>query len=171
MTVLGLPSGVVRLAPHDPQWHRLFVGEKTRLYAGLGDLAIDIQHIGSTSIPGMPAKPILDIAVAVDDFEEAARCIPSMERLGYVYRGENGIPRRHYFVKGEPRTHHVHMVEIESVDWTDSLRFRDYLTEHAEAARAYAELKQELAQRHAGDRVAYQAGKDAFIKAVLNSCC
>src|SRR5947207_115171 len=115
--------------------------------------------LSGRKIPGMPAKPILDIGIAVANFEEAVRCIPPMEQLGYTYKSENGIPRRHYFVKGAPRTHHVHMVEIESEGWRSNLLFRDYLIKNPETAREYGKLKQELAKQFATNREAYQAGK------------
>jgi GrpB-like predicted nucleotidyltransferase (UPF0157 family) len=166
--MLGLPSGQIQLSPYESGWQILFLEERDRLQASIGGYILDIQHIGSTSIPGMPAKPILDIGIAVTNFEEAVRCIPPMEKLGYRYKGENGIPRRHYFVKGDPRTHHVHMVEIESEGWRSSLLFRDYLIKNPETAREYARLKQELAKQFATKREAYQAGKDGFIKAVLH---
>lgn len=165
--MLGLPSEEIQLSPYESGWQILFFEERDRLQANIGGYVLDIQHIGSTSIPGMLAKPILDIGIAVTNFEEAARCIPPMEKLGYTYKGENGIPRRHYFVKGDPRTHHVHMVEIESEEWRSNLLFRDYLIKNPETAREYARLKQELAKQFATEREAYQAGKDGFIKAVL----
>ena len=143
--MLGLPSGQIQLSPYESGWQILFLEERDRLQASIGGYILDIQHIGSTSIPGMPAKPILDIGIAVTNFEEAVRCIPLMEELGYTYKGENGIPRRHYFVKGDPRTFHVHMVEIESEGWRSNLLFRDYLSKNPETAREYARLKQELA--------------------------
>jgi len=166
--MLGLPSGQIQLSPYESGWQILFLEERDRLQASIGGYILDIQHIGSTSIPGMPAKPILDIGIAVTNFEEAVRCIPPMEKLGYRYKGENGIPRRHYFVKGDPRTFHVHMVEIESEGWRSNLLFRDYLIKNPETAREYARLKQELAKQFATKREAYQAGKDGFIKAVLH---
>ncbi len=165
--MLGLLSGQLRLAPYEPNWPLLFLAEKERLFASLGTYVLDVQHIGSTSIPGMPAKPIFDIGVAVVNFEEAARCVPLLEQLGYKYKSENGIPRRHYFVKGEPRTHHLHMLEIDSEEWKSHLRFRDYLRTNPASAQAYASLKQTLATQFAADREAYQCGKDDFIKAVL----
>ena len=146
----------------------LFLEERSRLQACIREYVLDIQHVGSTSIPGMPAKPILDIGIAVADFDEAVRCISPLENLGYTYKGENGIPRRHYFVKGAPRTHHLHMVEIESEAWRNYLLFRDYLINNPETAREYARLKQKLARQFANDREAYQVGKDSFIKAVLS---
>ncbi len=165
--MLGLPSSQLRLTLYNPNWSLLFLAEKERLFASLGNDVLDVQHIGSTAIPGMPAKPILDIGVAVANFEEASRCIPLLEQLGYRYKGENGIPRRHYFVKGEPRTHHLHMLEIESAEWKSHLRFRDYLRRNPASAQAYASLKQNLATQFATDREAYQNGKEDFIQAVL----
>jgi GrpB-like predicted nucleotidyltransferase (UPF0157 family) len=165
--MLGLPSGQLRLVPYDPNWLRLFRAEKEQLCTSLGNYILDVYHIGSTSIPGMPAKPILDIGVAMANFEEASRCIPLMEQLGYTYKGENGIPRRHYFVKGDPRTHHLHMLEIESEEWKNHLLFRDYLYANPTSAQEYANLKQTLATQFATDREAYQTGKEYFIKAVL----
>ena len=165
--MLGLASGQIQLSPYESGWQLLFLEERDRLEARVGEYVLDIQHIGSTSIPGMPAKPILDIGIAVTDFEEAVRCIKPLENLGYTYKGENGIPRRHYFVKGTPRTHHLHMVEIESEAWKNHLLFRDYLIKHPETAREYATLKQELAKQFANDRGAYQVGKESFIKTAL----
>lgn len=164
---LGLASGRLCLSSYEPDWPLLFLEERERLCAALGARILNVQHIGSTSISGMPAKPILDIGVAVTSFEKAACCIPLMEQLGYSYKGENGIPRRHYFVKGDPRTHHLHMLEATSEEWKNHLLFRDYLRANAEAAQAYADLKQQLATSFAADREAYQSGKESFIKAVL----
>lgn len=165
--MLGLPSGQLRLSLYEPDWPLLFLAERERLFASLGRYVLDVQHIGSTAIPGMPAKPILDIGVAVTNFAEAACCIPLLEQFGYSYKGENGIPRRHYFVKGDPRTHHLHMLEITSEEWKSHLLFRDYLRGNPETARAYAGLKQNLATRFATDREAYQTGKESFIQGVL----
>lgn len=166
--MLGLTSGQLRLVPYEPNWPLLFLAEKERILASLGNHILDVQHIGSTSIPGMPAKPILDIGVAVANFEEARCCIPLLKQFGYQYKGENGILRRHYFIKGEPRTHHLHMLEIESEEWKNHLLFRDYLRTNPASAQAYASLKQTLAMRFAADREAYQTGKDSFIQAVLH---
>ena len=166
--MLGLFSGQVQLSPYEPGWQILFLKERDRLQTNIGGYVLDIQHIGSTSVPGMPAKPILDIGIAVRNFEEAVRCIPPMEKLGYTYKAENGIPRRHYFVKGTPRTHHVHIVEIESEGWRNNLLFRDYLIRNPGTAREYRRVKQELAKQFATEREAYQAGKDNFIRAVLH---
>lgn len=165
--MLGLESGVVRLTTYTTEWARLFQEEKSRLLTTLGEDILDIQHVGSTSLPGMTAKPIIDIAIAVKNFEEARVCIKPIEQLGYEYKGEFGIPRRHYFVKGNPRTHHIHMNEISSRDWEDQITFRNYLIRHQEMAKEYAELKLELAQRYPTDRQAYTDGKTSFVNHVL----
>jgi len=165
--MLGIPRDIVRLVPYTPEWVRLFDEERRQLQDAVGEHVLDIQHIGSTAIPGMIAKPLLDIAIAVADFEAARVCVEPIAALGYEYRGEGGIPRRHYFVKGEPRTHHVHMVEIGSQDWRQCLLFRDHLIRHPEAARQYAELKRLLAAEHRTDRAHYQAGKAAFVERIL----
>ncbi len=167
--MLGLSSKIVRVCPYTPQWSQIFSEEQSRLQACIGDSVLDIQHVGSTSIPGMAAKPILDIAVAVADFEEAARCVPPLEQLGYLYRGENGIPRRHYFVKGDPVIHHLHMVEIQSEQWASMIGFRDHLRHHPDVVQAYAALKQQLVEQFPTDRKAYQEGKEEFIQQVLRA--
>ena len=165
--MLGLESGVVRLIPYTNEWARLFQEEKSHLLAAVVEYVLDIQHVGSTSMPGMIAKPIIDIAIAVKNFEEAKVCIKPIERLGYEYKGEFGIPRRHYFTKGNPRTHHIHMNEISSRDWSDQITFRNYLLQHQEIAKEYVELKLALAQRYPTDRQSYTDSKASFVKRVL----
>jgi ADP-ribose pyrophosphatase YjhB (NUDIX family) len=116
----------------------------------------------------MPAKPIIDIAIAVEDFDRATVCIRPIAALGYEYRGENGIPRRHYFVKRDPRsTHHVHMVEKTSWDWEKMLLFRDRLAQEPALAQEYADTKTRLARRFERERGAYQRGKVPFIERVV----
>ena len=169
-SVIGLERGIVRLTPYQPAWAEMFEIERERLEAAIGPFVLDIQHVGSTSIPGIPAKPIIDIGVAVRNFEEAAICIDPVVALGYTYRGENGIPRRHYFRKGneeEVRTHHVHINEIDGPDWENQILFRDYLRAHPETAEQYAKIKRDLAQRYPKDRIAYLYGKAPFIEHIL----
>ena len=166
---LGLEKGTVRLLPWQPAWALLFAAERDRLHAVLGGNVLDIQHVGSTSIPGMPAKPIIDIGIAVASFEAAVVCIEPIVALGYEYRGENGIPRRHYFVRGEPRLFHLHMNEIHGRDWQEQLRFRDALIADPRLAAEYAALKLDLARRFPRDRDAYLDGKAPFIRRLLDS--
>jgi GrpB-like predicted nucleotidyltransferase (UPF0157 family) len=165
--MIGLEPGIVKLSPYHEEWSHLFEVEKKQLQGAIGEYVLDIQHVGSTSIPGIPAKPIIDIGIAVSNFEEAAICIAPLEQLGYVYRGENGVPRRHYFRKGNPRTHHLHMNEVTSRDWENQILFRDYLRQHPEAAQEYAALKTRLARQYERDRERYLFEKALFIEEVL----
>lgn len=165
--MLGLARGTVTLHPYHDEWPLLFRHEAAQLQAAIGAYVLDIQHVGSTSILGLSAKPIIDIAVAVDNFEAAAICIQPLEALGYHYRGEAGIPRRHYFVKGDPSTYHLHMNEISSADWQQQIAFRDYLRQHPDQALAYAQLKTQLASQFPTDRLAYTESKSGFIAGVL----
>jgi GrpB-like predicted nucleotidyltransferase (UPF0157 family) len=167
MTDIGLERGVVRLAPYCTEWPRLFTAEREVLRRAVGELFLGVQHIGSTSVPGLMAKPIVDIAAAVANFEAAAACVAPLEAEGYVYTGENGIPRRHYFDKGTPTLFHLHVLEIESAEWRKHLLFRDYLIAHPEAATAYAALKQELAVRFRTDRPAYTEAKGEFVMGIV----
>lgn len=164
--MLGLERETLKFLPHNREWRQLFEQEQQRLHSTFGNRVLDIQHIGSTSIPGIIAKPILDIGIAVANFEAATVCIPPIEQLGYTDKGENGIPRRRFFVKGEPRTHHIHMLEISSWDWERHILFRDYLIQHPAVAKQYAELKLKLFEQYQGNRDAYQTGKATFIEQV-----
>ena len=167
--MIGLEPGIVRLSPYNPEWAKLYHAEKALLTRTIGGFVRDIQHVGSTAIPGIPAKPIIDIAIAVDDFNRARECIPPLQLLGYDYRGENGIPRRHYFEKGDPRTFHIHVNEISSRNWEDQVLFRDYLIAHPKLAGEYAELKTSLAARYPDDRDAYLEAKGPFIQRALQA--
>ena len=165
--LLGLKRGELRVSPYREGWKNLFEIEKRDIEKAIGDYIKDIQHVGSTSIPGMSAKPILDIAIAVKDFEEARICINPLCDMGYTFKGENGIPRRHYFLKGEPCTHHIHMLEKDSEEWEKLILFRDYLRSHQNTAEEYNQLKRNLSERLQGDRKAYQDAKGDFVEAVI----
>jgi len=168
---IGLERGVIRLEAHNPQWARLYERERARLHAALGPHVLDLQHVGSTAIPGIRAKPILDIAAAVSSFEAATVTIAPLEELGYEYRGEHGIPRRHYFVlrspDGETTLVHLHMLEVDSAEWENHLLFRDYLRAHPQEAQAYQTLKEQLMAQFRDDRLAYTEGKAAFVARIL----
>lgn len=164
---LGLPQHRVKVHPYDPEWALLYAQEAQRLQTALGDSALDIQHIGSTAIPGMSAKPIIDIAVAVQDFDQAFDTVPLMNELGYNFRGEVGVKRRHFFMLGRPRTHHIHMLEHSSQAWKHRIGFRDFLIAHPKSAKEYEELKKRLAAEFPRDIASYSDGKEAFIDSVL----
>jgi GrpB-like predicted nucleotidyltransferase (UPF0157 family) len=164
---LGLESGVVRLVEYDERWPLLFADEERRIRDQCGSLALKLEHIGGTSIPGMRAKPVLDIAagrpadVAVVDY------VAALERAGYIYRGERGVPGREYFRRGQPRAYHLHLVEDGGALWSDYLVFRDYLRVHTEVAREFAGLKRALAARFARDREAYMNAKGPYVAEIL----
>ena len=164
---LGLPTGEVRLLDAHKAWAEEFALEKARIIDAVSDHILEIQHVGRTAIPGIPAKPVLDILVGVEDFDEAIACVAPLERIGYCYRREHGIPRRHYFVKGDPRTHHLHMVERDSHHWTMTVAFKELLSRDSESARAYAEAKRSLAAKYPRDREAYQREKDRVVERLL----
>jgi GrpB-like predicted nucleotidyltransferase (UPF0157 family) len=167
--VLGLDRTRVVVVPYDPAWPRLFEEEAARLRAALGDRILSIEHVGSTSIPGMDAKPILDLMVGVERLGEAEGLLPALWEMGYEHKPDPDNPERIYLVRGpaECRTHHLSLAETTSAFWRRHLRFRDLLRADAALADEYARLKHALAERHRGDRPAYQDGKQPFIDGVL----
>jgi len=164
---LGLERGIVRLVPYTSEWRLEFTRERERLFAALRGTAVAIEHVGSTAVPGLRAKPVLDIMVGLPRVADHERALSPMDALGYRYKGEHGIPGRHYFRLGEPCTHHLHMVSFGREFWLRHLLFRDHLRAHAEVAQAYEAVKLELFARHPKDRPAYQDGKTDFIESVL----
>jgi len=164
---IGVESRTVRLQEPSSEWQSMFASEQRILGAELGNHVLDIQHVGSTALGRIVAKPIIDIGIAVSRYEDARICIDPMKKLGYEYRGEAGISRRHYFVKGQPRTHHVHMVETDSDAWISLVAFRDYLMTHLLVEARYENLKKELALRYANEREKYQSAKEPFVKAII----
>lgn len=163
---LGLERGLVRLVPHDPRWAGLYREEAARLRAALGDLLVDVQHYGSTSIPGIRAKPILDILAGVRRADDVLGRLPELEALGYEHAHWAGVPGHHVFGKGKPRTHLLHVVEHGGPDWRENLFFRDQLRARPELAAEYDALKRRLAQAHAADRPRYTAAKTDFIQRI-----
>lgn len=162
-----LAHAPVVIADHDPRWAARFAEERQRIAGALGAFALGVEHIGSTAVPGLAAKPILDLLVGVRPMPPGPEPIAALGRLGYDHLGEHGIPGRHFFARGWPRTHHLHLVEHGGAFWTSHLRFRDHLRAHPEEARAYAALKRELAARYRRDRFRYTEMKSAFIAAAL----
>ncbi len=158
----------VQVVPYDPSWPSRYRREAALLREALGDCLVEIHHIGSTSVPGLWAKPIIDILPVVTAVEEADRRRAALEALGYEYLGEFGIPGRRYLRKGgEHRTHQVHLFGQESRDEIRRhLAVPAYLRCHPDAARDYAQLKRRLARRFPRDIDGYCDGKDAFVKAL-----
>ncbi|HJU64051.1 MAG TPA: GrpB family protein [Gemmatimonadaceae bacterium] len=164
---LGLTAGTVYLAPYDPAWAEAFAAERARILGALGELPIVVEHAGSTSVPGLAAKPILDILLGRPADVPPSRYVAPLVGIGYEYRGEQGLPGRDYFVRDGPdgrRTHHLHMMALGTPLWREHIGFRDYLRKNPERAAAYAALKEELAARHPMERDAYLKGKNDFIR-------
>ena len=164
----GPPRRVI-IADYDSRWPTMFESERTLLTKAIGDTVLDIQHVGSTSVPGLAAKPIIDIMIAVAELDDAReRCVRPLSDLGYGYVPEYEVvmPERLYFNRGEPESHHVHMVESGSDFWGRHLLFRDYLRAHPEVAREYAVLKRRLAKEHGTDMDGYTEAKSEFIGTV-----
>ena len=164
---LGLEPGVVRLDEPDTRWPALFAAERERILRFCGSLTIRLEHVGSTSIPGLCAKPILDIAAGRAPDSALPDGIEALVRAGYEHRGERGVPGREFFCRGEPRAYHLHLVVEGGPLWRDYLAFRDYLRTHPEAAHGFAEAKRALAARFSGDREAYTRAKASHVEAVL----
>jgi len=158
----------IEVAPYDPGWVREFEREAAQWRDVLGDEIVAVHHVGSTAIPGLAAKPIIDLLVVVRNIERVDDLDAEMTARGYLPRGEYGIPGRRYFIKGTEihRTHHIHVFGIGNPDIPRHLEFRDYVIAHSEVAREYGRLKEELAAAHPHDIDAYIAGKDGFIKDV-----
>ena len=157
----------IQVVAHDPAWRDEFKAEVRRITHSLGDLVVRLHHIGSTAIPGIFAKPIIDFLMEVDDIVELDERSSVMEELGYEPMGEFGIPGRRFFRKNNAsgvRTHHVHAFEADSTEIERHLAFRDYMIAHPEEAQAYSNLKRKLAQEYPDDIEAYMDGKDPFVK-------
>jgi GrpB-like predicted nucleotidyltransferase (UPF0157 family) len=159
----------IEVVAYDPEWPKRYERERDRIAAALGEGVVAIEHVGGTAVPGLPAKPVIDIMVGVPDIERAGQAVAGLINLGYQYvpELESQLPERRYFRRGMPETHHVHMVALSSDFWEEHLLFRDYLRTHPQAAEEYGKLKRGLAGRFAHDRDAYRAGKIPFIEMVV----
>ncbi len=165
--MIGLKKNEVKLQPYAPEWSELFAQEKARLDKVLGARALDIQHIGSTAIPDICAKPIIDIAIALARPELLPACTADLQQAGYEHLGEYGLPGREFFTRGQPTAFHVHVVGPKSPHWTRWIGFRDALLADPGLVRDYDRFKRGLARKHPQDREAYTEGKNPFIERVL----
>ncbi|MFL5639193.1 MAG: GrpB family protein [Gemmatimonadaceae bacterium] len=166
---LGLASGEVRVVPYDQRWAQLYATEAIRLTESLllRGLQLRLEHTGSTAVPGLAAKPIIDILAGRETETSRQFFIDAIQEAGYVYRGEQGIVGRDFFRKGEPRSYHIHLVSIGSEFWNEHRLFRDYLRAHRDAANEYQKLKTELVRRFPNDREAYTDAKTEFVREIL----
>lgn len=156
----------IEVVDYDPAWPLWFEQERDRLRQVLGQQAVSIDHIGSTAVPGLAAKPILDILVIAEPFPLVPASVAAIEALGHEYRGENGIPGRQYF-RTRPHARHLHVFAPGSEAARQHLILRDYLRTHPEAVRDYAALKLRLATEHRLDREAYTDGKSDLVRSIL----
>ncbi len=154
------------VVPHDPSWRRRFERGSARIRAVLGDEVVDIHHIGSTAIPSIVAKPIVDFLVEVKEIGRVDGYNGKMEEAGYRPKGEFGIPGRRYFIRGpdHARKEHLHIFTAGHSEAVRLLLFRDYMNAHSADAKAYGDLKEELARRFPHDIEGYLAGKEGFIR-------
>jgi GrpB-like predicted nucleotidyltransferase (UPF0157 family) len=149
----------------------LFEEEKARILRTAGDLVSAVEHVGSTAVPGLSAKPVIDMIGGVRNLTEGSRCVELLARLGYEYRWqfESADPSRRYFRKGRPgqNTHHLSLIEHLSQRWNDYLLFRDYLRAHPYTSHEYLELKEELLERYGLKGEPVERAKSAFIQKLL----
>jgi GrpB-like predicted nucleotidyltransferase (UPF0157 family)/predicted kinase len=159
----------VALVLYDPVWPSRFDEEKKNIEVLLSDRVTEIHHIGSTAIPGLAAKPVIDIMLVVRKLEDAIECIAPLSELGYTFIDFPQNIDRRFFRKGVPRTHHVHIVAQGSAELIDHLAFRDALRADPQLRDQYAALKFDLAERHRADRAQYSDSKTEFVRRVLSS--
>ncbi|MDP1574401.1 MAG: GNAT family N-acetyltransferase [Coxiellaceae bacterium] len=167
----------IEIVANDPQWPQLAKNEIERIRKILPkDLVLDIQHVGSTAIPDIAAKPILDIQIAVPSLSIAKIiAVPLLQKLGYEFWADNPDTERMFFAKGMPpyghqRTHHIHIFELSSHHWKDKIDFRDYLLAHPESTKEYEALKNTLSKQYQFDREKYTDAKAEFVKTILSRC-
>jgi len=161
-------SEPVFVVPYDPAWPARFEGEASRIRGALGEEALSVEHAGSTAVPGLAAKPVVDILVGLRAWPATPEAIASLVGLGYEHRGEAEVPGREYFRRGVPRAFQVHACAHHGEFWRRHIAFRDLLRREPETAREYAALKEVLAQRFRTDRIAYTEAKTPFIRAALD---
>lgn len=170
--MIGLKKGTVKIVPYHKEWMKLFEKERGRLEKALRTKVVDIQHVGSTSIPNMPAKPIIDINVGIKMMKNSGKFIKLFKSLGYEYNPKFGSERAHMvFSKGSQvsTTHFLHLMRYNGVIWKKHLSFRNYLREHESDAKKYEQLKKSLQKKFINDRSRhnYIINKAEFIKSIV----
>ena len=169
-SALYSPGGPIVLAPYDAEWTTAFTRESAEISRALGAVAVVVHHIGSTAVAGLLAKPVIDIMVVATNLAGIDEGSTELVQLGYVPRGEFGIPGRRYFQKTNVhgvRTHQIHAYARGDDALQRHLDFRDYLRAHPDAAQDYAQLKLQLAAHCGCDIEAYAVGKTAFVRDVI----
>ncbi len=168
----------ILIAEYDPAWPRLFEDEQRRLQVAIDEWTAAIEHVGSTAVPSLTAKPIIDIGITLTSLEDALKCITPLLKLGYQCLGEYGIPGRIFFRRltdaplpgqtqsGVARTHYVHMYQRDHDEFVQQILFRNYIRSHPETARAYEQEKRRLAHEHS-DMNEYATAKSEFVQGIL----
>lgn len=168
MEDLGLKRGIVRLVPHKVSWHKTYIDEARQIQNSLHIEPSSIQHVGSTSIPSILAKPILDIAIRVDSLSIVDAWAKSLEELGYLYKGfEPNMPQRRFFTKGPEELRKVYLHIVDNEEFERMITFRDALTANNQLAEEYSHLKKRLAAANENNRHQYTHLKNEFITSVL----
>jgi GrpB-like predicted nucleotidyltransferase (UPF0157 family) len=158
----------VEITDYDPRWPQTFAALRDQVAAVLGPLAQKIEHVGSTAVPGLPAKPVIDLDAVIATPADLPAAISRLATLGYRHEGDLGISGREAFTSpAAASAHHLYVCAADSPELARHLAFRDYLRTHPGQARAYAELKRSLAEQFRTDRDAYSHGKTAFIEQAL----
>ena len=166
---MALKRGIVALEEYNENWNEDYRKEAEVLKDVLGDFVIEIHHVGSTSIKGLSANPIIDILLVIDSFDNINKVESILINYGYTNMGKQGIEDRYFFPKGadDARTHYVHIVDSKGDTYYNQLLFRDYLNEHPEYVKKFCDLKQDLADKYADNRRMYTACKSDFISDVI----
>lgn len=165
---IGLKRRSLELVSYDPEWEIFFNNEKNRIRKSIGHIVLAIEHIGSTSIKNMCAKPIIDIAIGLEKYDDGFKCVEPLRRIGYLYLGEHGVQGRHYFrTDSDIVKCHIHIFEISSTEWESHIMLRDYLRNHEKEAKEYTLLKYGLKQKYGDDREKYTEAKAEFISKIL----
>lgn len=169
--VLGLQKSIVKLSPHQAAWAALYEVEKQLFLDTFGDVILGIEHVGSTAILNIPAKPVIDMQVGVASLDVALAMKEKFKTISYEHRPNQNRPEELY-VKGTPykHTHYVHVVVYDEQQWREVIKFRDCMRNDADLAQEYATLKRELPKKYADNRRLYTDSKDEFIKRALASC-
>jgi GrpB-like predicted nucleotidyltransferase (UPF0157 family) len=158
----------VRIVDYDSAWPVMAEQELRRIKEAVADVAVRLEHVGSTAVPGLAAKPVIDLQLSVADMEPRERYVAPLERLGYLFAPAPESPDYHFFAKPpeRPRTYHLHVCETRSEHEFRHVAVRDFLRSHPDEAVHYAALKREVVARHPQDRLAYIDGKDAYVTAL-----
>ncbi len=166
--IIGLKRKTLTLVPFNPEWKNIFQGEKEKIVHGIKDHIISVEHIGSTSIENIHSKPIIDICISIDKYDDGFKCIKYLESTGYIYKGDFGIPGRHFFRTDDDIVKfHIHMFEKESINYRNHLYFRDYLRKYPEEAKKYERLKLKLKEKCKDNRDLYTEKKGKYIGKII----